>query len=377
MAPSESNDFPMGELPVIDAPPSPPELTPPRSDAPWVDGVVGTPTGDVPRVPVKLGSADRVGSYKARWGVGRMNYRVDPGLYAVGAPTAESPVLVTANYKMSFDRLRRELAGIDAWILVLDTNGINVWCAAGKGTFGTEEIVRRVQAARLDQVVSHRRLVLPQLGAPGTDARRVRRLSGFRVVYGPVRAADVPAFLAADMTATPEMRRVRYPIGDRLVLIPMELVLGAKHLLLAMAAFLVLAGLGSDGYSLARAVSIGSQSALLLLVGFLSGAVVAPLLLPWVPARSFAAKGAWVGAVAAAVVAVLAWTMPGLFANWLTVSAWVLLIPAAGSFMAMNFTGVSTYTSLSGVRREMRVAVPLQIAGAAVGVGLWLVGRFV
>jgi acetyl-CoA decarbonylase/synthase complex subunit gamma len=45
--------------------------------------------------------------------------------------------------------------------------------------------------------------------------------------------------------------------------------------------------------------------------------------------------------------------------------------------MAMNFTGATTYTSLSGVRREMRVAVPIQAAAAGVGVVLWLIGRFV
>ena len=77
-----------------------------------------------------------------------MDYRVEPGLYAVGSPTADSPVLVSANYKMSFDRLRSALPGVDAWILVLDTKGINVWCAAGKGTFGTDELVRRIEAAR-------------------------------------------------------------------------------------------------------------------------------------------------------------------------------------------------------------------------------------
>ena len=67
-----------------------------------------------------------------------MRFAVDPGLYALRNPGEQAPVLVTANYKMSFDRLRQALPGRDAWILVLDTNGINVWCAAGKGTFATE-----------------------------------------------------------------------------------------------------------------------------------------------------------------------------------------------------------------------------------------------
>ncbi len=132
----------------------------------WVLGVASTPAGIAPRVATALRWGDAMGSWKARWGVNRMNYMVSPGLYAVGTPGAASPVLVSANYKMSFDRLRRELTGIDAWIVVLDTKGINVWCAAGKGTFGTEEIVDRVERYRLSELVTHRVFIVPQLGLP-------------------------------------------------------------------------------------------------------------------------------------------------------------------------------------------------------------------
>jgi len=51
---------------------------------------------------------DRVGSWKARWNIGRMNYLVTPGLYRIGDPDSLSPVLVTANYKMTVDSLRKE-----------------------------------------------------------------------------------------------------------------------------------------------------------------------------------------------------------------------------------------------------------------------------
>ena len=108
-----------------------------------------------------------------------MRYRVDPGLYAVGAPDAASPVFVSANYGLSFNVLRRALAGITGWILVLDTKGINVWCAAGKGTFGTAELIHRIQATRLDTVVTHRNLIVPQLGAPGVSAHEVGKATGF------------------------------------------------------------------------------------------------------------------------------------------------------------------------------------------------------
>ena len=124
-----------------------------------------------------------------------MHYAVDPGLYAVGNPDGESPVLVTANYKMSFDMLREALPNRNAWILVLDTKGINVWCAAGKGTFGTTELVNRIASSGLPRIVSHRELIVPQLSGPGVAAHEVKRLSGFKVIYGPIRAADLPNFL--------------------------------------------------------------------------------------------------------------------------------------------------------------------------------------
>ena len=314
---------------------------------------------------------DRLGAIRVRCGIRRMNYRVRPGLFAVGRPGPDAPVLVSSNYKLSFDHLRRSLAGRDAWILVLDTHGINVWCAAGKGLFSTDEVVRWVELADLSSVVSHRKLVLPQLAAPGVAAHEVRRRTGFRVVYGPACAADIARFLDARMKATPDMRQVRYRMRDRAVLIPVEVVTGARYPLVAAAALLVVGSIGPHGLSMARAGSLGSAAAALTLLAFLCGAVLGPLLLPWLPGRAFALKGAALGGVVALALAVLGWPSAAFHASWLATAAWALLIPALTSFVVMNFTGSSTYTSLSGVLREMRVAVPLQIAAALVGLGLW------
>ena len=161
---------------------------------------------------------DWLGAVAVRCSFRRTQYTIQPGLYTINTPNAESPVFVSANYKLSFDHLRRALKDLTGWILVLDTKGINVWCAAGKGTFGTEELVERVAAVNLKDVVSHRQLIVPQLGAPGLAAHKVLQQSGFRVAYGPVRAKDIPQFLAADLKADAEMRRVQFPLLDRLVL---------------------------------------------------------------------------------------------------------------------------------------------------------------
>ena len=195
----------------------------------WIVGEINTSVGIVPQVSTQLSFSDTLGSWKARWGINRMNYKINPGLYAVGNPNGESPVLVTANYKLTFDTLRKELNELDAWILVLDTKGINVWCAAGKGTFGTKELIARIGKTKLNEIVSHKTIILPQLGAPGVSAHEVTKHTGFKVVYGTVRAKDIKEFINSGMKATPKMRKVQFTIYDRLVLTPMELVSTFKN----------------------------------------------------------------------------------------------------------------------------------------------------
>ena len=329
------------------------------------------------RVGTELCADDILGSWKARWGVGRMNYVVEPGLYAVGSPTADSEVLVTANYKMTFDRVRRVLTGRDCWILVLDTKGINVWCAAGKGTFGTDELVGRIAAVKLGEVVSHRRLIVPQLGAVGVSAHEVAERSGFNVKYAPVHADDLPAYLDAGRKATGQMRQVKFPLWDRTVLIPIELVMNAWYVLLAAMLLFIAAGFSRAGYSSELAISVGLPSALVLLGSYATGGALGSILLPWLPGRAFSLKGVWVGLLILLAFGLFTQVLDSISGNWPTLVSWVLVIPAITSFMVMNFTGTSTYTSLSGVRKEMAFAVPLQLLAAVIAIGLWITGRFV
>jgi acetyl-CoA decarbonylase/synthase complex subunit gamma len=305
-----------------------------------------------------------------------MRYKLDPGLYAVGHPTVESPVLVSANFKLSFDQLRSQLTGLNAWMLVLDTRGVNVWCSAGKGTFSTDEIVGRVRANRLEEIVSHRTLVVPQLAAPGVAAHQVKNRCGFRVVYGPVKASDLPAFLYDGMKATPMMREVAFPLLDRLALVPVELVRWAKYAALIVIALLFLAGMGPDGYSWQQVANTGVFSGGLSLGLLVASNILGPALLPWLPGRPLSLKGACLGALFVLGLAGLCLLNPGMLGTWPTMLGWGLLIPAVASFITMSFVGSTTYTSLSGVRWEMRIAVPLQLLATVVGIVLWIVGRF-
>ncbi len=305
-----------------------------------------------------------------------MRYKVDPGLYALGNPGQSSSVLVTANYKLTFDCLRRALPKLDAWVLVLDTKGINVWCAAGKGTFGTGELVERIRLAGLERVVSHREVILPQLAGPGVSAHQVKKLSGFKVTYGPIRAKDLPAFLHAGCKATPEMRQKTFTAWERAVLIPIELVAGLKVLVFLLPAFFLLGGLGSGGTFWDNVWMHGLFAVVALFLSLVMGAVLTPLLLPYLPGRAFSLKGFFLSVWGVLFLLVVFGGGGTTWAGILERLAWVLMVPAITAFLALNFTGASTYTSLSGVKKEMRRAVPLEIGAGGVGLVLWLATRF-
>ena len=326
----------------------------------YLGGTVRTGGREVPVAATRLTRRDRIGTLKVRLDIGRDRYRVGPGLYAAGAPTAESPVLVTANYKLSFDCLRAALDGLDAWILVLDTRGINVWCAAGKGTFGTEELLVRLAAVRLHEVVSHRRLILPQLGATGVSAPEVQRAAGWRVVWGPVRAADLPAFLAAGMRKSGAMRKVEFRLRDRMTIAAVE-VRHALPLLGALLALSVPAALPFAAGWLQRFLGFF----LPCLGAVLAGTLLFPALLPLLPFRAFALKGAVLGVLWGAAASLLA------RAGAVQALAVTLVAAPITAFLAMNFTGASTFTCQAGAELEVRRGLPPMIASLVAGIGLY------
>lgn len=325
-----------------------------------------TPAGKVARISTELHFSDHLGACKARWGIGRMNFMVPPGLYAVGMPDADSPVIVTANYKMSCDIVRRTMAGRNVWLLVLETYGINVWCAAGKGTFGTGEVVRRVTSSRLADVVNHRRLILPILGAAGVAAHQVAKRCGFSVSYATIRAVDLPEYLDNGMVTTPAMRKLTFSCYERMVLVPMEVVLELKRM--AVAAVIVLVACALFG-----SVSSGMTVFGGYLGAVLGGLILGPLLLPVLPSRSFAVKGATIGAVWALVYCVM------VGASWspLTVASAFLAFPALSAFHTLNFTGCSTYTSRSGVKKEMRIGLPVMGSALLLAVLMLVINHFI
>jgi len=168
--------------------------------------------------------------------------KVKPGLYAVGQPDENSPVLVTGNFDLTVRRLVQAIDGrVDVWVLVADSAGINVWCAAGGGYFTAEKVIAAVKSSHLDQVVRHHALILPQLCANGVDGWRVRKESGWGVHWGPAKAVDIPAYLADKRKKSDAMRWVRFPFRDRLEMV--TVTLGFYALLILLPVFIFWRGL--------------------------------------------------------------------------------------------------------------------------------------
>ena len=290
---------------------------------------------------------DRWVHIKARLGINRSGHRIEPGLYALGNPSQDSPVFGSANYALSFDALRTALQGTNCYILVLDTKGINVWCAAGKGTFGTDELVRRIELTGLREITDRRKLIVPQLGAPGVAAHVVKKRSGFTVEYGPVRVKDLPEYLKTH-TATEEMRRVKFTLHDRLLLIPVELVVNQ---------ILLSALLGVLFYFIG-----GLHIALGAIAAIFTGLALFPVLLPWIPTTNFSTKGSILG-VLVALPFILVWLIGDTDAALWQRIGWalthLLVATSITAFLALNFTGSTTFTSRSGVKREIFAYIPI------------------
>jgi ferredoxin len=138
------------------------------------------------------------------------------GLIEIGRPGSGAPVLVTCNYHLTVERLRWALRGVDAHLLVANSRGINVWCAATGGLLTNHDVLSALKTSGIEDLVDHRQVILPQLAATGVEGSALEENSGWKVVWGPVYADDVPAFLGSQLTKGRETRQVRFPWIQRL-----------------------------------------------------------------------------------------------------------------------------------------------------------------
>jgi hypothetical protein len=342
----------------------------------WVEKEIDSPVGKIRVIKTELNKKDKLDGYKVRWGINRNNYKVSPGLYAIGNPDSKSNVLVTANYKLTLDKLRVELSHLNLCIVILDTKGINVWCAAGKGTFGTTELIGRIRKVQLNKVVEHNKIILPQLSAPGVSAHVVTKMSGFKVIYGPIRAKDIREYLKEGLKASEAMREVKFNLMDRLVVTPIEIVHILKNLPIIYFIYLILNIARPEEIHFGIVVNNAFLNSMPYFSALFIGAFLFPILLPYIPFNAFSLKGMLLG---------LIWSTISIGfgdffkyeSNMLVYIGNTLIITSIITFLGLNFTGSTTYTSLSGVKLETKWATIGTGAASLVGVFLIVINSVI
>ena len=319
--------------------------------------------------------SDYWGSIQTRLGIRRNQYRIEPGIYSIGKPDTNSPVLVTANYKLTVNHLKRSVKAISAWVLILDTKGVNVWCAAGKGTFGTDELIKRIKKSELHRHVAHKKLILPQLGAPGINPGEVKESTGFSVIYGPVEAKDIIAFIDNGNKADDYMRVKSYPLVERVLVAITHFSQGLKWTLLFAVVFFLTDLLFQKKIGFQFNLSL--QTNIIISLGSLAfGSLIANIFLPFLPGRAFSLKGLFAGLLFTVLFLFylrgILPTQPVLFYSGKILILWAFIV-----YQVLNLTGSSTYTSLSGVQKEMALCIPILIATVVLGIALIVGGGLI
>lgn len=312
-----------------------------RSGTPW-------PQADNQPRPLRLSALDYLKAAVGSLDAFRRTYAVEPGLYYTGEHyDRDAPLLVTANYHLSVFLVVRRARALNARLLVIDSDGINVWCSAGKGRFSNAEILKQLQ--RYDRpLLSDGRwltLILPKFGMSGVDIRALRE-HDIKPVVGPLYAKDLDAYLAAPPYRDRAEDRVHFGLQSRLFTWLPGLLQFLRLALFALVFFL--------GAALIWEIAIPWE-----MVGLTAILATAyPLLFPWLPGQRFAVKGLSLAGLTS--LALGAGWVGGLISPWgLTLS--VLFVWATALFFALSYTGNSAVSNSSKVRREIARFLPLDV----------------
>jgi len=138
------------------------------------------------------------------------------GLIKIGNPDQNSPVFLTCNFRLTVERVKRALRGIDGYLLIANSRGINVWCAATGGHFSNHHVISILKTSGIEKLVAHRKVTLPQLAASGIEAKTIKNKTGWEIIWGPVYAKDIPRFITNNFQKTLPMREVEFPLPQRI-----------------------------------------------------------------------------------------------------------------------------------------------------------------
>jgi len=317
------------------------------------------PGGDTPQ-PLRIGPLD-YGKALVAWFLGfRRTYAVAPGLYFTGDHyDIDAPLLVTSNYHLTVFLVARRIRAANARLLVIDTGGINVWCAAGKGRFSNEEILRQLDRYPRELLSRKPRptLILPKFGMSGVQLRTLRK-QGLRPIVGPLYAKDLPAYLASPPLRNRAADRVDFRFGSRVfVWLPGLLQTTALAALLTSAIWLS-----------GRPWGEPPQLGIVAIVAALTTAYA--WLFPLIPGTRFASKGLLLGILFSGALLAVLWASDASLRAMAFAAPFTL---AAGMLIGLEFTGNSAVSNYSRVKREVATFLPISALLLVVSAGAFIV----
>jgi len=121
---------------------------------------------------------------------------VDPGIYDFNNPTADSPLMTTTNFSLTYFSVAGELdgSGMPAWLLICDAEGMSVLTAWAAGKFDAETIAKAVKTFNAGDKIDHKKIILPGHVAV-LSGELEEELPGWEILVGPREAVDLPAYL--------------------------------------------------------------------------------------------------------------------------------------------------------------------------------------
>ncbi len=124
--------------------------------------------------------------------------QVEPGVYEINKPNADSPVMITTNFSITYFAVANELesSGIPSWLLVADAEGMSVLTAWAAGKFDAEKIAKTVKGTGIGDKVNRKRVVIP--GHVAVLMGEIEEeLPGWEIKVGPREAVDLPKYVKA------------------------------------------------------------------------------------------------------------------------------------------------------------------------------------
>ena len=149
------------------------------------------------------------------------------GYQKIGNPDKDSPVLLSCNFHLTILRLKKATRGLNYHLLVANSKGINVWCAATGDSLNNHSVISVIKTSGIENKVNHKKIILPQLAAPGIESKVIQKSVGWRIIWGPVDAKDIPAFFELNYKKTDEMKQIEFRFIQRIEMAIMWIFLAA------------------------------------------------------------------------------------------------------------------------------------------------------